>query len=174
MRPEKPIIVEHIQNLLDESGNFLLVSYSGISVKKQEELKGLLKGQNAQFQVHKNKLIKKAAEGKTYSAISDLELTGGTAIVYGEGETSEWAKVVKKFAKDNEEVSFKGAFFEGELLDASKAAQVAELPSKDEARALVLSALMAGPQKLVGILNQVVSGVPSVIKNHCDKQNESE
>jgi large subunit ribosomal protein L10 len=173
MRPEKSIIVEHIQSILDESGNFLLVSYTGLSVQKQEELKGLLREQNAQFQVHKNKLIKKAAEGKSYAAVSEMKLEGGTALVYGEGETSEWAKVVKKFAKDNEEVAFKGAFFDGELLDAAKAKQVAELPSKDEARALVLSALMAGPQKLAGILNQVVAGVPSVIKNHCDKQNES-
>ena len=110
MRPEKPIVVEHIQNLLDESENFLLVSYMGMSVKKQEELKGLLKEQNAQFQVHKNKLIKKAAEGKSYAGLADLELTGGTAVVYGEGETPQWAKVIKKFAKENEEVSFKAAF----------------------------------------------------------------
>ena len=68
---------------------------------------------------------------------------------------------------------FKAAFFEGELLDASKAAQVADLPSKDEARAKLLSVFKAGPQKLVGILNQTYAGVPSVIKNYCDKQNES-
>ena len=173
MRPEKPIVVEHIQNILDESGNFLLVSYMGMSVKKQEELKDLLKEQNAQFQVHKNKLIRKAAEGKSYAAIADMELTGGTAVVFGEGETPEWAKVIKKFAKENEEVSFKAAFLDGELLDGKEAVKVADLPTKDEARAKLLSVIKAGPQKLVGILNQTYAGVPSVIKNYCDKQNES-
>jgi len=170
MRPEKPIIVEHIQSLLDESGSFLLVSYMGMPVKKQEELKNLLREKSALFQVHKNKLIKKAAEGKDYSGLADLQLDGGTAIVYGEGEPSEWAKVIKKFAKDNEEVSFKAAYFEGELLDSSKAAQVAEMPSKDEARQMVLGMLMAGPQKLTGILNQSVSGIATVIKNYTDKK----
>ena len=117
MRPEKPIIVNHIQSILDESGNFLLVSYMGMPVNKQEELKTLLREKSALFQVHKNKLIKKAAEGKDYAGIADIQLDGGTAIVFGEGETSEWAKVIKKFAKENEEVSFKAAYFEGELLD---------------------------------------------------------
>lgn len=170
MRPEKPIIVKHIQSILDESGNFLLVSYMGMSVKKQEELKGLLREQSALFQVHKNKLIKKAAEGKDYAGVADLDLGGGTAIVYGEGEASEWAKVIKKFAKDNEAVSFKAAFFEGELLDQKKAGQVADMPSKDEARAMVLRALLAGPQKLVGILNQVPGGLATVIKNYTEKE----
>lgn len=171
MRPEKPIIVEHIQSILDESGSFLLVSYMGMPVKKQEELKGLLKEKSALFQVHKNKLIKKAAEGKDYSGLADIQLEGGTAIVYGEGEASEWAKVIKKFAKDNQAVSFKAAFFEGELLDSSKAAQVADMPSKDEARAQVLSVLMSGPQKLTGILNQSYGGLATVIKNYTDKEN---
>jgi len=170
MRPEKTIIVEHIQNILEESGNFLLVSYMGMSVKKQEEFKGLLREKNALFQVHKNKLIKKAAEGKGYASLTDIDLGGGTGIVYGEGEPSEWAKVVKEFAKENEEVAFKAAFVEGEVLDAGRAVSVAEMPTKDEARALLLSALMSGPQQLVGILNTSVSGLATVIKNYTEKQ----
>jgi large subunit ribosomal protein L10 len=171
MRPEKPIIVEHIQSILDESQNFLLVSYMGLSVKQQEELKGLLKEKNAVLQVHKNQLLKKASEGKGYAGLAELDLTGGTAVVVGEGEPSEWAKIVKKFAKDNEQVSFKAAFVEGEILDAKGAAQVADLPTKDEARAKLLSALMSGPQQLAGILNQSYSGLATVIKNYTDKEN---
>jgi len=173
MRPEKPIIVEHIQSILDESGNFLLVSYMGMSVKKQEEFKAKLREKNAVFQVHKNKLIHKAAEGKDYAGLSDISLEGGTAIVTGEGEPSEWAKVVKDFAKENEEVVFKAAFVEGEVLDADKAKLVADLPTKDEARAKLLSALMSGPQQLVGILNTSVSGIATLLQNYADKQNES-
>jgi large subunit ribosomal protein L10 len=173
MRQEKPIIVEHIQNVLDESGNFLLVSYMGLTVSKQEKFKELLREQNAHLQVHKNKLIKKASEGKGYIAIADLDLGGGTAIVYGQGEPSEWAKVVKKFAKDNEQVSFKAAFVDGEVLAADQAVLVADLPTKDEARAKLLSAFISGPQQLAGILNTSVSGIATVIQNYADKKQES-
>lgn len=169
MRPEKSILVKHIQSILDESGNFLVVSYMGLSVKKIEELKSLLKEENALFQVHKNQLIKKAAIDKPYSELSNTELVGGTAIVIGEGEVSGWAKVIKKFAKENEEVSFKAAFLEGEVLDAKAAAQVAELPTKDQARAMLLSALMSGPTQLAGILRTSYSSVATVIKNYTDK-----
>jgi ribosomal protein L10 len=171
MRPEKPIIVEHIQSILDESGSFLLVSYMGMPVKKQEELKDLLREKSALFQVHKNKLIKKAAVGKDYAGLADIQLDGGTAIVFGEGEASEWAKVIKQFAKTNEAVSFKAAYYEGELLAGPKAAGVADLPSKDEARQMVLGMLMTGPQKLAGILNQSYGGLATVIKNYTDKEN---
>ncbi len=160
MRPEKPIIVKHIQDVLDGSGNFLLISYMGLSVKKQEELKSLLKEKNAFLQVHKNQLIKKAAHNKNYSDLADLELGGGTAIVFGEGEPSAWAKVIKTFAKANEAVSFKAAYFEGKVLDQKKAGLVAEMPSKDEARAMLLRTLLAGS----------AGGLATVIKNYTEKE----
>ena len=97
MRQEKTILVDHIQTILDESNNFFLISYMGLNVSQLEELKTELKANEATLQVHKNTLIKKAAEGKPYSDLSNLELTGGTAIVCGSGEPADVAKTIKNW-----------------------------------------------------------------------------
>lgn len=154
MRQEKTLIAKHIQEKLDESSHFFLVSYMGLSVKLQEELKGQLREKEAYLEVQKNTLIKKAAEGKDYADLANAELSGGTAIVFGSGEPSDSAKILKSFAKANKELEFKLAFVDGQVLDANSAALVAEMPSKDEARAMLLGTLNAVPTGLVRVFDQ--------------------
>lgn len=169
MRQEKTILVDHIQSILDESNNFFLISYMGLNVSQLEELKSELKEKEASLQVHKNTLIKKAAEGKPYSDLSNLELTGGTAIVCGSGEPADVAKTIKKFAKANEEVSFKAAFVDGEVLDADKSVTVADMLTKDQARAQLLGLLNQVPTSLVRVLNEKAATIVYVLNAIVEK-----
>ena len=170
MRTEKTLIVNHIQEQLDESNGFFLISFMGLSVAKQEELKASLREQESVLQVHKNTLIKKASEGKPYSGISELELTGGTALVYGSGEAPEVAKVIKKFAKENEEVEFKASYIDGEVLDADQSVQVADMLTKDQARQQLVSLLNQVPTSLVRVLNAKASSIAYVINAIIEKK----
>ena len=170
MRQEKPIIVNEIQETLDNSSFFFLVSYMGLSVKQQEELKSQLRDKEAYLQVQKNQLIKKAAEGKEYAEVAETDLTGGTAIVFGSGEPADSAKVIKEFAKKNDEVTFKLAFVDGQVLDAKSAALVAEMPTKDEARAMLLGLLNQVPTSLVRVLNEKVATIAYVLNAVIEKK----
>lgn len=169
MRQEKTILVDHIQSILDESNNFFLISYMGLNVSQLEELKSELKEKEASLQVHKNTLIKKAAEGKPYSDLSNLELTGGTAIVCGSGEPADVAKTIKKFAKANDVVSFKAAFVDGEVLDAETSVTVADMLTKDQARAQLLGLLNQVPTSLVRVLNQKAATIVYVLNAIVEK-----
>ena len=170
MRQEKTVLVNHIQSILDDSNNFFLISYMGLSVAELEELKAELRGQDATLQVHKNTLIKKAAEGKPYSDISNLELTGGTAVVYSAGEPAEVAKTIKKFAKTNEQVEFKAAFVDGEVLGADKAVTVADMLTKDQARAQLLGLLNQVPTSLVRVLDQKAASIVYLLNAIVEKK----
>ena len=169
MRPEKQIMVNHIQELLEDK-DFFLISYMGLTVAQQEELKAKLRECNAELQVHKNKLIQKAAADKAYSEISEIEITGGTAVVTGTGEAPEAAKVIKEFAKENEVVTFKAAYVDGTVLDAAGAKQIADLPTKDVARAMLLGVLNAAPQQLVSVLNAKAATILNVLNAYKDKK----
>ncbi len=170
MRQEKTVLVNHIQSILDDSNNFFLISYMGLSVEQLEGLKNELRENDAILQVHKNTLIKKAAEGKPYSDLSNLELTGGTAVVYSAGEPAVVAKTIKKFAKDNEEVSFKAAFVDGEVLDADKAVTVADMLTKDQARAQLLGLLNQVPTSLVRVLDQKAASIVYLLNAIVEKK----
>ena len=171
MRQEKPIIVNEIQKTLDNSSFFFLVSYMGLTVKAQEELKGQLRDKDAYMQVQKNQLIKKAAIGKDYAEVADAELVGSTAIVFGSGEPADSAKIIRTFAKTNEEVSFKLAFVDGQVLDAKSAVLVADMPTKDQARAMLLGLLNQVPTSLVRVLNEKVATIAYVLNAVIEKKN---
>jgi large subunit ribosomal protein L10 len=73
-------------------------------------------------------------------------------------EPSAAARVLKDFAKENEKLKIKAGLLEGQVLD-SKAVenQLATLPSKDEARAMLLATLMAPAQQFVMLINTPAS-----------------
>lgn len=172
MRPEKNIIVDSIKEVMDGADCFFLISYMGLSVQKQEAFKAELRNVGSVLQVHKNSLLKKAAEQKDLSALAELNLTGGTALVAGNGEAGDIAKTIKNFSKEHEEVQFKAAYVDGQVLDAKNALAVAGLPSKPEAQAKLLATLLAAPQQLVGVLNNAGASILNVLNAYKSKIEE--
>jgi large subunit ribosomal protein L10 len=62
--------------------------------------------------------------------------------------------VVKDFCKDNEKLKIKAGVLEGQVLNSSAVSnQLATLPSKDEARSMLLATFMAPAQHFVMLLN---------------------
>ena len=169
MRPEKKLIVDQIEGIMN-SDHFFLISFMGLSVAQQEELKKQLKDTDSGIEVHKNSLLKKAAANKDFTDLAELKLTGGTAIVYTAGEPGDCAKAIKTFGKANEQVQFKAAYVDGQYLAAADAAQVAGLPTKDEARAMLLRTLLAAPQNVVGVLNNAASSIVNLLSNLKDSK----
>jgi large subunit ribosomal protein L10 len=61
---------------------------------------------------------------------------------------------VKEFKKENEKLKIKAGLLEGQVLNgAAVEDQLASLPNKDEARAMLLATLMAPAQRFVMLLN---------------------
>ena len=77
--------------------------------------------------------------------------TGPTAVAFGEDAIIS-ARILSKFAKDNENLKLIGGIMENEVLDQAGVQNVATLPTLDEARANIVSILNAPASKLVSIL----------------------
>ena len=64
------------------------------------------------------------------------------------------AKVLKDFVKDNEKLKIKAGLLEGQVLDGKAVQdQLATMPGKNEARAMLLATLQAPAQRMVMLLN---------------------
>jgi large subunit ribosomal protein L10 len=76
-----------------------------------------------------------------------------TGVAWSYEEPSAAARVVKDFVKDNEKLKVKAGLLEGQVLSSKAVAdQLATLPSKDEARSMLLATLLAAPQTFVRLL----------------------
>ena len=77
--------------------------------------------------------------------------TGPTAVAFGEDAIMS-ARILSKFAKDNENLKLIGGIMDEEVLDQAGVQNVASLPTLDEARANIVGILNAPASKLVSIL----------------------
>ena len=88
---------------------------------------------------------------------------GPTAVAFGEDAIMS-ARILSKFAKDNENLKLIGGLMDNEVLDQAGVLNVANLPTLDEARANIVGILNASASKLVSILlarSEKMSNLPA-------------
>jgi large subunit ribosomal protein L10 len=153
-KSEKIFFVENLSEELKSATSLVLVDYTGLSVKKQQELKKLLKAVSAKLFVAKNTLFKLAANNAKLSeeATSDSVLTGPTAFVITESDPIAPIQVLAKFAQTNEIPQFKIAIIEGKFQDKESLIKLSQLPSKDILYSQVIGAISAPAYNLISIL----------------------
>jgi len=76
--------------------------------------------------------------------------SGPTAVAFGEDAIMS-ARILSKFAKDNQNLKLIGGIMDNEVLDQAAVLNVANLPTLDEARANIIGILNASASKLVSI-----------------------
>lgn len=170
-KSEKPFFVDNLAANITDATAVVLVDFTGLGVKMQQDLKKRLKENGASMVVTKNTLFKIAAEkAKSPAEItSDTILTGPTALVITEDDPIAAIQVLHKFAKEFEIPQMKVGVIEGKFQDKSNLEILAKLPSKEILYTQTVGAigaplygivgvLQANMQKLVFILSEASSG----------------
>ena len=169
MRSEQKHLVSYIGSMLKDSDYIFFVSYQGLAVKDISDLRNQLAGIGASCRVLKNKLILKAAELSGVDALGGVKLAGGTAVVYGKGEAPTVAKLLADYGKTRDKLSAKGGVLDGAFLTSADVVSLAELPSKDVMRAMLLGVLQAPSRNLVSLLNAKAATILNVLSAYKDK-----
>lgn len=164
MRPEKAAMATEIDARVSGALYMILADYTGMDMPMTTELKSSLRENGASFNVVKNRMLNRALS----TDASDL-LKGQTAMICGEGDVVEVAKVLKKFTAQNQKPVIKGGFVEGKAVSAEDMVELAKLPSKDVLRAMLLGTLQAPCTQLVGVLDQKVASLVYVLSAVKDK-----
>lgn len=148
--------VKEISDKLAKSQSVVVVEYSGLTVKQFQELRKELKAKDVELSVYKNRLFKLAAAEAGLSAL-DTDLVGQNAYAFGYSDDIAPAKILAKFAKENEALKLKAGTYEGKVISAAEVLQVATLPSYEEALTILAMQLIS-PVKFVGVgLHQLVT-----------------
>ena len=101
-----------------------------------------------------NSLVKRALGDAPYVKTLAKSLKGMTGVAFSGEEPGAAARVVRDFTKDNEKLKIKAGLLDGQVLDAKTVeTQLATLPSKNEARAMLLATMMAPAQRFLMLLN---------------------
>ncbi|MBD3223689.1 MAG: 50S ribosomal protein L10 [Caldithrix sp.] len=149
--PEKIAIVEEYTDKFKQANSVYLADYTGIDVHNVTELRRQFREQNVEYKVLKNRLAKIALHNAGVEDLDDY-LNGVTSFIIGYDDPVAPAKIIKSFNKKKEMLKLKGVYFEGKVFTAKQAEGLADLPSREELLAKLLSLLQSPMTKLAGTL----------------------
>lgn len=163
-RETKQRDLDALTQSLANSKSAMVVSFTGLTVNKDQEFRNRLREAGAEYQVVKNTLARIAVKGTQFEDASS-SFKGVTAIAWTDGDPVVLSKAVSKFMKDNSETyTFKSGVVDGKLVDLKQLETIASLPSKEELISKLLYVLQSGAQRIVTVINAVPRDLAVVIK----------
>jgi len=149
-KEQKKNYITEMTTQFENSKAVMVTHYQGLSMPQLDELRAKMREHGIIFKITKNRITKLALEKTKCKSLSNL-FTGPTAVAFGEDAIMS-ARILAKFAKDNESLKLIGGIMDNEILDQAGVQNVANLPTLDEARANIVGILNASASKLVSIL----------------------
>jgi large subunit ribosomal protein L10 len=112
------------------------------------ELRKEARSAGVYMRVVKNTLARRAVEGTEFECMQDT-LKGPILLAFAKDDPGAAARVIKDFAKGHNALQAVSLSAGGQLLPATDLKRLADLPTLDQARALLLGVMMAPMTKLV-------------------------
>jgi large subunit ribosomal protein L10 len=160
-RAQKEKVVEELGQIFESSGVVVVARYEGLTVAQMQDLRGRMRDAGGSVRVAKNRLAKIALEGKPAASIADL-LTGMTVLAFSEDPVAA-AKVMDKYAKENDKLVILGGAMGETALDPAGVKAVAQMPSREELIAQIVSAIGAPAANIAGAIGAPASNIASIL-----------
>lgn len=172
-KQQKAEVVSHLAAQFGETSTMFVADYRGLDMPGITELRARLRAADAQFSVVKNTLARRAAADAGLDAVAEL-FSGPTAIAFVRGDAAAVAKVMKDFATENAGLlELRGGLMDGAPVDAGQVKEIAALPPRDVILAMLLSAVNAPAQQLVGAVGAPMRDVVTLLDNWINKRTEA-
>jgi large subunit ribosomal protein L10 len=148
---DKKALVKEVKAVAGDSVTAVAAEYRGLSVAEMTELRSQARNAGVYLRVVKNTLARRAVEGTGFECMRDT-LKGPILLAFAKDDPGAAARVIKDFARDHDALQAVSLSAGGQLLPASDLATLADLPTLDRARAILLGVLVAPLTQLVRTL----------------------
>jgi large subunit ribosomal protein L10 len=166
---EKQAVVAEVREVAANSQTAVAAEYIGLTVAQMTALRSKARESGVYLRVVKNTLARLAVDGTDFECLK-ASLTGPLLLVFSGEDPGAGARLVRDFAKDNAKLVTKAVAFAGELRPAEDLGVLATMPTLDEARAKLLSVLLAPQTKLVRTLAEPAGQFVRVLAAYRDSK----
>lgn len=158
-RAQKTELAQELRESFATAKVALFADYKGLTATQADELRRLLRQNGGKATVLKNnvgRLISKdGSMGEDTKQLMDT-LVGPTLIAFAYEDPAAVAKVIAKFAKDNEAFTIKDSLMTGRKVSAAEVEALASLPSRE----VLLGMLLAQFNAPVAGFARLLAAVP--------------
>jgi len=148
---DKKTFVKEINAVAGDSLSAVAAEYRGLSVVEMTELRKEARNAGVYLRVVKNTLARRAIEGTDFECMKD-SLKGPLLLAFAKEDPGAAARVIEDFAKGHDSLKAVSLSVGGQLMPASDLSRLADLPTLDQARAMLLGVMMAPMTKLARTL----------------------
>ena len=170
---DKKAIVAELTDVAGKSVSAVAARYCGLSVSQMTQLRADARKVGVVMRVYRNTLARRALQETTFACLLDA-LTGPIVLFFAQNEPGAAARLLRDFlkVKENEALEVRALALEGRLLGADQLKAVANLPSRNEALAQLLSVMQAPVTKFVRTLKEPVAQAVRAFAALRDKNNK--
>jgi len=170
-RDKKQALVAELTDLFDSAKASAAASYDGLSVAEAQDLRKAAREAGVTIKVVKNRLVRVALKASpVYKEADTSLLTGQLLYAFSDDDEVAPAQVLAKFAKTHPAVSLIAGFDNsGASLNTEAITALAELPSKDQLRGMVLSTIAAPLTNFLGVANGAQRGFAQVLSQRAEQ-----
>ena len=148
---DKKALVKEVNAVAGDSVTAVAAEYRGLSVSEMTELRKNARSAGVYMRVVKNTLARRAVEGTEFECMQDT-LKGPILLAFAKDDPGAAARVIKDFAKEHDALKAVSMSAGAQLMPGSDLAKLADLPTLDQARAMLLGVFQAPMAQLVRTL----------------------
>jgi len=165
------LTVKEYDDAFGQAEGLVLCSLDGLTVEESDALRGKLEERGAGLRMVRNTIARKVLADRGHEFPAEVT-TGSTAVAWGTAEATILAAKVltEPHVKKTGKVKLKAGLLEGNVLDASDATALADVPDRDTLNAQILGTLQGPARGLVGVLQAPLSALARVLQARIDAQ----
>ena len=148
---QKKAVVAEVANVAKSALAAVAAEYCGLTVEEMTDLRVKARAGNVYLKVAKNTLVRRAVEGTGFECMQD-ELTGPLLFAFSMDDPGAAARLVKDYAKDHNKLVTRLVAVGGQMYGASELERLSNLPTYDQAIAILMGVMKAPIEKLVRTL----------------------
>ena len=148
---DKKALVAEVNSVAVDALSAVAAEYRGLTVEQMTDLRQKARAGGVYLKVVKNTLAKRAIEGTDFACMQE-DLVGPLVLAFSQEDPGAAARLVKDFAKDNDKLVVKIVSIGGELLPANDIGKLADLPTLEQALAVLMGVMKAPIGKFVRTL----------------------
>ena len=148
---QQKAVVAEVADAANKALAAVAAEYRGLTVEEMTDLRAKARDGGVILKVAKNTLVRRAVEGTEYECMQD-SLTGPLLFAFSMDDPGAAARLVKDYSKDHEKLVAKLVAVGGDLYDASELERLSNLPTYDQAIAILMGVMKAPIEKFVRTL----------------------
>ncbi len=169
---DKKAIVAGVNEAAQNALSAVIADYRGLTVDQMTTLRSEARKNGVYLKVVRNTLAKRAVEGTDFECLQEA-LVGPTILAFSQEDPGSAARVLKDFAKENDALEVKALSIGGKLLGAEQIDVLAKMPTLDQARAMLMSVMIAPVTKLVRTLNEFPAKITRAVAAVADEKKKA-